>query len=107
MGTVSDPHGARIFNALVTITNVETGQERKTTTNDQGTYTGPFLPPGSYRVRIAAPGFQSLVFAATVAITETTTVDAELPLAGVDTVMVTIDSLVQSDGAQLGRARRR
>src|SRR5213075_1318711 len=35
--------------------------------------------------------------------TETTTVDANLELAGVDTVSVRVDPLLQRDGPQLGR----
>jgi carboxypeptidase family protein len=104
-GTARDQRGARIAGAEVTITSNATAEERRVTTDDQGNYRVPLLSPGTYVVRITASGFAAAVFPRVpVTITETTTVDGEILPAGPDTVSVEIDSLIQRDGPQLGRA---
>ena len=103
-GTVKDSNGGRIVGALVVIKNSETAQERRTTTDAQGDYGVALLPPGLYLVNITATGFVPSSFSrVTVAITETTTVDAELVPTGPDPVSIEIDSVVQRDGPELGR----
>src|SRR6266496_3061283 len=106
-GTVKDQNGAVIVGAQVTITRLATADERKVTTDTEGNYTAPLLPPGTYRVRVTASGFNSALFdSVQVVITETTTVNAELTVAGVivEPVRVRIAPLIQKDGPQLGRA---
>jgi len=56
-GTVTDPTGAVIPGAQVTITNVKTGAQRATTANGAGYYTMPLLPPGTYQLVAKSPGF--------------------------------------------------
>jgi hypothetical protein len=57
-GTVTDPSGAVISAAIVTITNQDTGvTERATTTGSQGTFSAALLPAGTYRVEVTAAGF--------------------------------------------------
>jgi hypothetical protein len=104
-GTVRDPNGAIIVSAEVTVSSSATAEERKVTTDDQGNYSVPLLPPGAYRVKVAANGFNSAVFdSVQVVITETTTVNAELPVAGaVVEIIVRSAPLIQKDGPQLGR----
>jgi hypothetical protein len=60
-GTVTDPNGARIPNASITIVNIETGTTRTITTDDSGVYRAPLLPLGTYRVTAEAPNFKKLV----------------------------------------------
>src|ERR1041385_4198694 len=104
VGTVSDHNRARIVGASVTILNSATAVERKTITDDQGIFHVSLLSPGYYSVKIIASGFAPALFARVpVIITETTTVDAEMNVAGPDTVAIEIDSLIQRDGPQLGR----
>lgn len=104
-GTVTDPRGAVIGGAKVTITNSATGDERTTTTDSEGHYVFPLLAPGIYKARVVITGF---AIAATqgfqVFITQTKSVDIQLELAGADTVSLNVTGLVQTDGAQLGRA---
>ena len=57
-GTVTDPSGAVIAKAQVTVTNVNTGVVSTTTTNDSGDYILPSLPIGTYKINVAAPGFK-------------------------------------------------
>jgi len=60
-GTVTDPSGAVIPNAQVSITDVATGVTRNVTTGGAGFYTAPNLLPGTYEIRITAPGFSTQV----------------------------------------------
>ena len=53
-GAVSDSSGAVVNNATVTLTALATGQTRTVTTNHAGEYNFPSLPPGEYKIRIAA-----------------------------------------------------
>ena len=57
-GRVTDPNGAVVAGATVTITNATTNQSQTVTTSDRGTYRSPVLTPGSYSVRIESPGFK-------------------------------------------------
>src|ERR1044071_7664937 len=59
-GTVRDPNGAVVPGATVLIRNVETGQERTATTNDEGLYVATFLPVGRYDVTGSGRGFGSV-----------------------------------------------
>ena len=58
--TVADTTGAGVPGAEITVTNVDTGVEFKTVTNDQGEFVAPNLIPGRYRVIVAHTGFKSL-----------------------------------------------
>ena len=60
-GTISDPTGAVVPSAKVTVTNVATGISVTTTSGDSGTYTVTAPPPGSFRVEAAVAGFRTLV----------------------------------------------
>ena len=57
-GHVSDPNGAVIPGANVTVKNNQTSLETRTTTNEEGNYTVPFLQPGLYTVSVEAQGFK-------------------------------------------------
>src|SRR5437667_8719868 len=58
LGTVTDPTGAAVSNATITITNVDTGLTRKLTTSSDGQYVAPNLHIGNYVVRVEASGFK-------------------------------------------------
>jgi hypothetical protein len=57
-GTVSDPTGAAIPNATVTITNTETGAARTTTSDGSGLFSLPNIPVGPYNLSVSVQGFQ-------------------------------------------------
>jgi hypothetical protein len=59
-GTVTDPAGAAIPNASVTVTALETGVSSPTRTNSTGYYRAVDLVPGRYKVHVDAPGFEPL-----------------------------------------------
>ncbi len=56
-GTVTDPSGSAVVGATVDLTNPESKTERIVTTGAQGEYQFLFLPPGTYKLSISAPGF--------------------------------------------------
>jgi hypothetical protein len=57
-GTVSDPTGAAIGAAHVLATNTDTGTSYSGTTNNNGIYTIPGLPVGTYALKVNQPGFK-------------------------------------------------
>ncbi|MBV8051568.1 MAG: TonB-dependent receptor, partial [Acidobacteriaceae bacterium] len=56
-GTISDSSGAVLSGASVRITNVATGETRQAASQDNGRYTVPLVPPGTYTVEVAKSGF--------------------------------------------------
>ena len=60
-GTISDPSGRLVPQALVAIQNVETGITTTVTTNSDGYYTAANLHPGEYQVTVSAKGFATEV----------------------------------------------
>ena len=58
-GTVTDPSGAAIAKAAVTVTDTNTGISRDTVSNESGIFVFPDLPIGAYKLKISAPGFQT------------------------------------------------
>ncbi|MBC7928867.1 MAG: carboxypeptidase regulatory-like domain-containing protein, partial [Bryobacteraceae bacterium] len=56
-GTVTDPSGAVISGAEISAVNPATNVRRTTTTDDDGLYALPALPPGVYNLEVDAKGF--------------------------------------------------
>ena len=57
-GTVSDEQGARLPGVTVTVTNIDTGDQRVVVTNESGLYRAPLLSLGTYRVAAELQGFK-------------------------------------------------
>jgi hypothetical protein len=60
-GTVTDPQGAVVVGANVTITNSSTATAFKATTDGHGQWAVPALPQGDYQVTVAATGFRTTI----------------------------------------------
>jgi hypothetical protein len=60
-GAIRDASGAVVADAQVTVTNIDTQAQRRTSSNAQGGYVVPLLPPGHYRISIDKTGFQPVV----------------------------------------------
>src|SRR5437868_8016670 len=58
IGTVTDPQGAAVPGAKVTVTDERKGTKDTATTNDTGNYSVTHLVPDTYTVRVEAPGFK-------------------------------------------------
>ena len=56
-GTISDPNGAVLPNAAVTVTQTQRNFTQKAVSNDQGNFRFLQLPPGTYTLSIKIPGF--------------------------------------------------
>lgn len=104
-GVVTDPSGAVVPNATVTITNSETGLSRTATTNSSGEYTAPDLPPGVYRVAIKQANFKEYITdKVELHVSSTAIVNAQLEV-GKANEQVTVEAnaiQVQTDNASLG-----
>jgi hypothetical protein len=60
-GTVTDPSGAAVPNAKLTLTNTATNVPRQTTTTSTGTYSFVSVLPGPYQLKVEAQGFRTYV----------------------------------------------
>src|SRR6185369_13487735 len=58
-GTVTDPSGAAVPNAEVSVILAATGTVVKTVTNDRGEFAVPSLPAGTYKVTVTSQGFKA------------------------------------------------
>ena len=60
-GVITDPSGAIVAGANVSLRNNETGITRNTTSNDEGEYVFPQIEPGRYTLTVEASGFKRSV----------------------------------------------
>ena len=81
-GTVTDPSGAVVPNATVTLKSNETGQSRTATTNSNGYYRFPLQQPGNYTITVSAPNFQAASQTINVAVAQATTTKSSTGLIG-------------------------
>lgn len=104
-GTVTDPGGAVIAGAKVTLTNQATGVKTEGTTHGDGAYVFSLVPSGMYKVEIESPGFRKTVLAdLTVQITKVTVADVKMELGPVTSELVITDSMqnVETTNASTG-----
>jgi carboxypeptidase family protein/TonB-dependent receptor-like protein len=99
-GTVTDPSGAVVPGATITVENVNTGFTRSLKTDESGFFRIPVLPLGTYTLKASASGFADwtrngiLLSAGT-----TATVDVSLGIAGTErAIQVTADAPIVEPG---------
>jgi hypothetical protein len=106
LGTVTDPSGAVVPGAKVTVKNTGTGLERSTETSADGSFSLPELPIGTYTVIVTQSGFQTFVATGvTVDVASDRRVDAAMKTGAISTrVEVSGDLLpqVETTSAELG-----
>ena len=59
-GTVTDPQGAAVADANVTVSNKATGTNQVLKTNSDGSFTSGSLPPGEYQIRVESSSFRTI-----------------------------------------------
>ncbi len=104
-GSVSDPSGAKVADAKITLTSPATGFQRTTTSNGAGLYQFLDVPPGDYRLEAAGSGFAPYVIAkVTLVVSTPSTIHIQLQVAGVaQTVTVEGEApLINRTDASLG-----
>ncbi len=102
-GTVTDPSGAVVPGAIVTLKNTANGQTHTTSSNSRGAYRFSLLPPGGYVVSASAQGFSKAETTAQINVGLATVADLKLAVgSSSQTVEVTSTApLVQADNAEL------
>ncbi|PYQ47872.1 MAG: hypothetical protein DMF78_22630 [Acidobacteria bacterium] len=106
LGRVTDPDGAPVPGATVTVINEGTGVGWQAVTESDGVYAARFLVPGQYRVQVEMPGFSRYVQSGiTLAIGQNATVNIRLKLGNVsETVEVRAEaSLLDTTSGGLGQ----
>jgi Carboxypeptidase regulatory-like domain len=91
VGTVTDPAGAMITGAKVSITSLSTGSTLELTTNSAGAYNSGSLTPGPYKVQISGKGFNTITQNTTVQVGNTTTVNGKMAL-GQETTTIEVQA---------------
>jgi len=104
-GLVTDPSGAAVSGATVTITSKATQATRNVTTNNEGLYSFPSLGPGLYELKVEQSGFKTVrLDNVKIEVQQTARLDVSLEVGQVDE-MVTINSsvaLLNSENTTLG-----
>ena len=89
-GTVTDPSGASVPGATVTLTSKTSGAAKTVTTNGAGSYRIPLLEPGDYTLVVKATGFESASETVTVTLGTVRQTDVKLTVgSAAQTVEVT------------------
>jgi outer membrane receptor protein involved in Fe transport len=105
-GTITDPAGAAIPKASVTLTQTDTGFVRTVVTNGNGGYRADFLPIGPYKIAVVAIGFKKLDREGiTLTVTEEAHLDFAVTVGGNEqTIEVTAEvPLLNTGNSTLGR----
>ena len=104
-GTVTDPSGAPVNGATVTVRETDTDTVRTIKTSDVGSYRMPQLGPGKYSVKVDASGFKSFEQDGIIlSIDQVEQIDAHL-VVGSDLQTVTVTSaapVIQTETSSVG-----
>src|ERR1041385_9309650 len=104
-GAVSDPSGARVANATVTLASTEKGITRTFKTNDEGSFSFSLLPAGIYTLTVEAAGFKTFKQQAlTLEVGQSASEHVALTIGSSEQVLVTEAApLLQTDNANIGQ----
>lgn len=105
-GAVTDPSGAAIVGATVTVTDIDKGTVVTRKTDETGGFQFPFLIPGNYKVAVEQSGFKRAEQSGiTLQVDQRARVDVQLTVGNVsETIEVTAAApLVQSSSAETGQ----
>lgn len=92
-GVVTDPQGAAVPGAKVTITNRDTGSSFDQTTNSSGLYNSGNVTPGTYVIKVQSPNFKTTQVTAAVQVGQISSTNIKLELGASSTIIeVTAES---------------
>ncbi len=102
-GLVTDPTGAAVPNASVSLSSSETGFNESTTTGSSGTFRFALLKPGSYTLSVSVTGFRTVKLTVTASLGQVTTTPVKLEVGTQSqTIEVTSESpLLHTENANL------
>jgi hypothetical protein len=103
-GMVTDPTGAAIPNATVTVQNIGTAATKTSKSDSSGAYRASLLPPGSYKVTASAAGFNTVSEVVNVNQGNVTSGDLKLAVGNNSTtieVAASEEPLLQTEDAQV------
>jgi hypothetical protein len=103
-GTVSDPSGARVPKATITLTNSEKGITRVATSGSAGEFSFALLPAGTYTLKASATGFKTSEQTGIVlAVGDSVTENVGLTIGASEQVTVSVSGpLLQTEDANIG-----
>jgi len=99
-GTVTDPSGAVVEGAKVTIANTGTSQTLSLTSNSAGAFSSGPLDPGAYKVQVSAKGFSGVSQIVTVQVGNAATINPKLQVGQESQVIEVQASTVQVNTEQ-------
>jgi hypothetical protein len=86
-GAVSDPTGAAVADASISVRNVDTGATRVTVSNADGLYAVTNLMPGEFEINVTAPGFSAYKSRVSVAVGAKVGLDVKMEVGKSTTVV--------------------
>ncbi|HEY4764081.1 MAG TPA: carboxypeptidase-like regulatory domain-containing protein [Candidatus Sulfotelmatobacter sp.] len=92
VGTVTDPSGALVAGATITLTDASTKTARTDTTNDAGRYIFVDVAPGTYEISITKQGFSTTRTQTTVQVGQATTANMTLQV-GTGNVVIEVTAV--------------
>ena|SRR2546422_6918777 len=105
-GTVTDPKGAIVQGATVTLTNPATGFTRTTKSGSDGVYQFLEVPPATYTLTVTAPGFATIKEdKVTLQVSQPATLDIAMQVRGTtEVVEVSGEAPMVNTTDEIGRA---
>jgi Carboxypeptidase regulatory-like domain len=102
-GTVTDPTGAVIPGAKVTVTSVNSGAIVTVVTNSSGTYRASLLKPGAYKLTFTLDGFETVSFTVNASAGTVVEADAKLPVGSSSTKIEVTEAapLLHTESAEI------
>src|SRR5437763_8152501 len=108
VGTVTDPSGAVVPKAQITLQNLATNATSTVTSNEAGNFTFPSVTPGPYKITVTSAGFQTAnVTNLTVDVNKSLTVPVSLLVGGKEQIVEVREGArveLQTTDAQIGNA---
>ena len=105
-GTVTDPTGAGVPGAWVTVINTGTNFTFRTSTRDSGSFVAPAMPVGDYNVTVEKQGFRKVLRSGiTLQVDQNAVIDARLDVGSTaETIEVSAEApLVETGSATIGK----